>query len=219
MKYLHAKLIVLLASFTLGGTAIAGDSFWVGAKVGTLGLGLEATWRPIQWMDLRVGGNVYTYNDRGALAGINYDAEFKLNTYYATANFRFPLSPFRVTGGLYSNQNKIQMVSIESQAFDLSGLSFSVDDVGTLTGTATFDSSSPYLGAGFDFTILGRLGLILDFGVLWQGDPKVALSSDGLLAGDPTFIGLLEIERAELEDEVAPLKAYPVVSLGLTFRF
>jgi hypothetical protein len=219
MKLLPAKALILLASLAFSGTAASGDSFWVGAKIGTLGLGIEGTWRPIDWMDLRVGGNAYTYNETGSLAGIDYNAALKLNTYYATANFRFPLSPFRVTAGLYSNQNRIEMVSVESQSYDIGGVLFSADDVGTLIGTTSFDSSSPYIGAGFDFSIFGQVGLNLDFGVLWQGDPRVDLSTDGLLADDPTFQGLLAAESAQLEDEVAPMKAYPVISLGLNFNF
>jgi hypothetical protein len=63
------------------------------------------------------------------------------------------------------------------------------------------------------------VGLNLDVGVLLQGDPKVSLSADGLLANDPTFVDALEAERVELEDEVDKFKAYPVVSLALNFQF
>lgn len=219
MKSRGAKIVMSLAVLLMGSAAQADGNFWVGAKVGTLGVGLEGTWRPINWMDLRFGGNAYTYSDQGALAGINYDADLKLNTYFATANFRFPLSPFRITAGLYSNHNEVQMISLEQTSYDVGGMIYSAPEVGELTGKATFDSSSPYIGAGFDFTIVGKLGLILDFGVLWQGDPRISLSADGLLADDPTFNALLEAEAAELEDEISPLKAYPVVSLGFNLNF
>ncbi|MDH5502022.1 MAG: hypothetical protein OEY72_13070, partial [Gammaproteobacteria bacterium] len=76
-----------------------------------------------------------------------------------------------------------------------------------------------YLGAGFDFSLFNKVGMTLDFGVLWQGDPQVTLTSDGTLANNPTFQSQLEIERSELEDDFDALKAYPVVSLGFNFRF
>lgn len=218
MRFLRAKALLLLAAATLSGNAMASD-FWLGAKVGTLGLGLEATWRPIRWMDLRVGGNAFDYSESGSQAGINYDADLKLSTYYLSGNLRFPVSPFRLTAGVYSNQNTIEMVSLDSQTFNVGGTVFTAADVGTLRADASFDSTSPYIGAGFDFTVLGKLGLNLDFGVLWQGDPKVTLTSDGLLADDPIFQQQLEIERQELEDKVEPLKAYPVVSMGFNVNF
>ena len=213
----HAAL--LAAIFMLCGNAHADSSFWLGGKIGTLGLGVEGIWRPVKWMDLRVGGNRFNYKDSGSQAGVIYDATLKLNTYYATANFRFPLSPFRVSGGVYSNQNSIEMVNLASQTFDIGGTTYTAADVGTLVAETTFNSTSPYLGAGFDFSMFGKVGLNLDFGVLWQGDPKVTLSADGLLANDPTFLARLEAERSELEDDLGPLKAYPVASIGINFNF
>ncbi len=68
---------------------------------------------------------------------------------------------------------------------------------------------------------MDRLGLSLDFGVLWQGEPTVTMTSDGALAliNDPGFMQDLEDERLELEDELKDLKAYPVISIGFTFNF
>jgi hypothetical protein len=195
------------------------DNFWLGAKVGTLGIGVEATWRPIPWMDLRAGGNAYDYEESGSQAGINYDATLQLSTYYLTANFLFAASPFRVSLGGFSNGNEVQMISADNSSFNIGGTSYTAADVGTLNSITSFDSTSPYIGAGFDFSLFGQVGMSLDFGVLWQGDPKVVLTADGLLADDPTFIDQLEQERLELEDDVDALKAYPVVSLGFNFNF
>jgi hypothetical protein len=219
MKFSRAKALIAVALLTFSGSASAGDNFWVGGKIGTLGIGVEGIWRPIQWVDFRVGGNRYNYFDSGSQAGVNYDAELKLLTYYATANFRFPLSPFRITAGAYSNQNKVELVSIDTPTFDIGGTTYTAADVGTLSSTTSFDSTSPYLGAGFDFSMFGKLGLNLDFGVLWQGDPRISLTADGLLANDPAFLNDLSTELDQLTDEVDNLKAYPVVSMGINFNF
>ncbi len=219
MSFRSTKSLLLVSALLLSSAASADSSFWLGGKIGTLGIGLEGIWRPIRWMDIRVGGNRYDYKDTGSQAGVNYDATLKLNTYYATANFRFPLSPFRISAGAFSNKNSIEMISIDSGLFDIGGVTYTSADVGTLTSETTFDSTSPYLGAGFDFTMFGKVGMNLDFGVLWQGDPKVSLDATGLLANDPTFLARLETERQQLQDEVDPLKAYPVVSIGINFNF
>lgn len=197
----------------------ADDNLWLGAKVGTLGVGLEGVWRPIDWLDLRVGANRYDYNDNGSQAGVNYDGTLRLNTYYGTANLRFPLSPFRVSLGYYSNNNEISLNSQDALSFEIGGTTYSADDVGQLSSTTNWDSTSPYLGAGFDFELFSKVGLNFDFGVLWQGDPRVSLDATGLLANDPIFLDALEAEREELEDDFSALKAYPVVSLGFNFNF
>ncbi len=219
MGILRKQALIFLALLAVTGSATADKNLWLGVKAGTLGIGLEGTWRPVDWVDLRLGGSKYDYSETGAQAGINYDATLALQTFYATANFRFPLSPFRITAGLYSNSNEIRMISIDTPTFDVGGTTYTSTEVGTLTSNTTWDSTSPYFGAGFDFELLGKVGMTFDFGVLWQGDPTVSLTATGTLAGAQAFLDDLETERAELADDVDVLKAYPVISLGFNFNF
>lgn len=224
MKIYFSKAVVFCVALLLGSNAMADDNLWFGVKAGTLGIGLEASWRPLPWFDLRAGANQYDYDDSGSQAGINYDATLALQTYYATANLRFPLSPFRMTVGAFSNGNEIEMVSQDMGSYEIGDISYSPAEVGTLRSTSSFEDFAPYLGAGFDFNVLGRLGLSLDFGILWQGEPIVAITSDGTLASDPgpagdQFRAALEDERLQLEKEIEDLKAYPVVSIGFNFNF
>ena len=192
--------------------AVADNDFGVGVKAGTLGAGIEGTWRPVPYLDVRVGTNFFDYDDTGTQAGVNYDATLSLDTIYAHANFHFPLSPMRITAGLHSNGNELKLESAESGSFDIGGTTYTGAEVGTLRST-------PYVGFGFDFTVADKVGLNLDLGVLWQGDPNVSVSADGLLASDPTFLQSLEEERLELEDEVSDFKAWPVISLGFVYNF
>ncbi len=220
MNALRAKLTVLLLGLVMAGSVSADDNLWLGFKAGTLGLGLEATWRPIPWFDIRAGANAYDYDDEGSQAGVNYDATLQLETYYATMNFRFPLSPFRVTAGAFSNGNELQMVSMDSPWFDIGGAPpFTQDEVGTLRSTTYFEDVAPYLGFGFDFNVFGKVGLNLDLGVLWQGEPSVTLTADGTLKDDPDFKDALAAERLELEAEFEDYKAFPVLSLGFSVNF
>lgn len=197
----------------------ADQDFGLGVKAGTLGVGVEATWRALPWVDFRAGFNRYDYDDSDTQAGIPYDATLALDTYYATANLRFPLSPFRLTGGLYSNGNELLLTSTAEGTYEIGGVDFNAADVGTLSSVTSFSGTAPNLGVGYDFTVLGRVGLNLDLGVLWQGDPEVAINADGVLASDPIFQSALEAERQELDDEISDYKAWPVISLGFVVNF
>lgn len=210
--------LAALAIMTVG---TANADFGVGLKAGTLGLGLEGRWAPLPYIDFRAGVNSYDYDDDGSEAGINYDATLALDSFYATGNLRFPLSPFRVTAGAFSNSNEFQMTSQDTGGadFDIGGVPFSPDQVGTLHGLASFDDLAPYVGVGFDFEVLGKVGLNFDFGVLWQGEPQVGLTADGTAAGDPSFQAALEAERLELEDDLSDFKAWPVVSVSFIYNF
>ena len=220
MKTFSLRLCALVVALAATGTALADHNFGVGVKAGTLGIGVEGTWRPLPYLDFRAGANQFDYTVDGFYTGVNYDAEINLDNYYVTGNLSFPLSPFRLTGGLYTNGNEFNASSGDNGAIIvIGGDPFPADAVGTLFATATFDSTSPYFGVGFDFTVFGKVGMNLDFGVLWQGSPQVTMASDGLLAGNPLFEASLDAERAELENELGDYKAWPVVSLGFVFNF
>lgn len=213
------RIGMLLLGLALAAGARADDNLWLGVKAGTLGLGVEGAWRPLPWLDLRAGINSFEYDHDGSEAGIDYDSTLDLQTYYATANFRMPLSPFRFTAGVFDNGNELELVSTDSGPIEVGGTTFPADAVGTLSGLASFDDVAPYAGIGFDFGLFDKVGLNLDLGVLFQGDPDVVLSSDGTLANDPTFRQALEDERAELEEDVDRYKLYPVASLTFTVQF
>jgi hypothetical protein len=221
MKLQRKQVGLLFVTLLFSAGAAANDSLWFGVKAGTLGIGGEVAWRPIEWLDIRGGVNFYDFDDTASYAGIDYDGTLSLDNYYLTGNLRFPLSPFRLTAGIYVNNNEVSLVSQDMAEFPIGNnpIPYSPADVGTLTGNASFDSPSPYVGAGFDFDILDRLGMSLDFGVLLQGEPVVSLSADGLLANDPAFLADLNDEVANVTSELSDLKAYPVVSLGVHFNF
>lgn len=223
MKNFISKSAIVMLALVVCSTASA--DFGVGVKAGTLGLGLEGRWSPLPWLDVRMGVNSFEYDDDGSQAGVNYDATFSLDSYYATGNFRFPLSPFRVTAGVVSNGNEFSMSSQDTggQPFQIGDDTFSPADVGTLESVSSFSSTAPYLGVGYDFEIFGKVGLNLDFGVLWQGEPTVTLEATGLESAPPaiqdSLATELENERLELEDEMSDFKAWPVVSLGFVYNF
>lgn len=218
-KSIRVSTLVLLALFS---SAPAHADFGVGFKAGTLGLGAEVQWSPIAWLDLRLGANQYDYEENGSLADINYDATFALDTYYLTGNFRFPLSPFRVTAGAFSNGNELQAVSQDTGGapINIGGTLFDPADYGSLQSVTSFEAVSPYLGVGYDFEIFGKVGLNFDFGVLWQGEPTVTLIATGLGPASPPELGAaLIIEQQQLEDDVSDYKAWPVLSLGFIYNF
>jgi hypothetical protein len=223
MKNLTSKSALVMLALLACNSASA--DFGVGMKVGTLGLGLEGRWSALPWLDVRLGVNSYEYDDNGSQAGVNYDATFSLDTFYATGNFRFPLSPFRVTAGVVSNGNEFVMASQDTGglSFDIGNDTFSAADVGTLQSITSFSGTAPYVGVGYDFEIFGKVGLNLDFGVLWQGEPDVTLEATGLATAPPAvqtaLAAELENERLELEDEMSDFKAWPVISLGFVYNF
>jgi len=213
-----ASLLALLVVST--GVAQAEDSnLGIGIKAGTLGLGLEARWHALPIVDFRLGANSYDLNADDSYSGIDYEGSFDLETVYLTVNFNFPLSPFRITAGVFSNGNELNMTSTPASNFNIGGISYTGTEVGTLSTNTSFDSTAPYLGIGLDFELFGKAGLNFDLGVLLQGDPTVTLESDGTLANAPLFPASLAAEQQDLTDDLSNFKAYPVISLAFVYNF
>jgi hypothetical protein len=60
----------------------------------------------------------------------------------------------------------------------------------------------------------------LDAGVVFQGSLDVALTSTGgSLSGDPDLQAALAAEEAQLEDDIDEFDLYPVLALGVGYRF
>ena len=214
----------LALSLLVAGTAAAEDSnFGIGVKAGTLGLGLEGRWDGLPWLDLRLGANSYSYSTEGREASNLYQTDLDLETVYLTANFHFPLSPFRLTVGAMSNGNEFNLVGAETGDYSFGGQTWTQAEVGVLRSTTSFDGTSPYVGLGLDFELFGKAGLNFDVGVLLQGDPQVDITSSGTAWNDPliggAFQAAIESERQELEDEMSDFKAYPVISLAVVYNF
>ena len=64
-----------------------------------------------------------------------------------------------------------------------------------------------------------RWGFVFDLGVVFQGSPDADLTATGPLASDPTFLAELAKEEQQLQDEVDDYEYYPVVSIGVTYKF
>jgi hypothetical protein len=213
-----ASLLALLVAAT--GVAQADDSnFGIGVKVGTLGIGLEGRWDALPFLDLRLGANSYELDADDSYSGIDYVGTLDLETYYLTANFNFPLSPFRITAGVFSNGNELNMTSAVAGDFTIGGDSYTGAEVGTLTTNTSFETAAPYLGIGLDFELFDKAGLNFDLGVLWQDEPLVTLAASGTLASDPFFQASLAAEQQELTDDLSDFKAYPVISLAFIYNF
>lgn len=223
MKFKTLNAALAACALLASGSALA--DFGVGIKAGTLGLGVEGRWNPpVPWFDIRAGYNRYDYDDDGDYAGNEYGATLAFDNYYLTGNFKFPLSPMRLTVGAYSNGNELQLQSAPGSAtYNLGGVDVSADVVGTLYGNTSFESTAPYVGIGFDFEPFGKAGINLDLGVLWQDEPIVSLGAsnfDNLSQAEQAILGpLLDAESADLEDDASDFKAWPVVSLTFVYNF
>lgn len=220
-----AALAAGLLALILGGNAAAdnGGGLSLGAAAGTLGLGAELGYAVNSNFGIRVGVYGLTWDVDGEESGIDYDADLDLSSAGAYVDWHPFGGAFRLTGGWFVNDNAIDATGRPGagDTYDIGGVSFTSAEVGNLTADVDFGSSAPYLGLGWNFGGNdGGLGVSLDLGVLFQDSPDITLASrGGSLSDEPALQQALRDEERELEDDVDEYDLYPVLSLGVSYRF
>lgn len=219
LKHLGAIGAVLL----LSGQAAQAQDVGLALRAGTLGLGGELTVGLSDRLNLRGGGYGFGLDFNATEDDINYDFDLDLLSAGGYVDFHPFAGGFRLTGGvLYVGNDLFAQALPDDGEFDIGDRTFTVAEVGTLTGDLGFNEVAPYAGIGWGNAVSkdGRWAFMVDVGVLFQGRPDVALASTGgTLSGDPLLTDELRREEANLEDDLGLFRFYPVISLGVAYRF
>ena len=193
-----------------------------GVKAGTLGLGAEMTIGLLPHLNARLGLNGFTYDYDEKISDIDYDFDFNLLSAALLVDYHLLKSAFRLSAGLVLNQNELDLVAgTDDDFFIINDVAYSTEDVGDLTGTVDFNAISPYLGIGWGDAVGedSRLSFFIDLGILFQGSPQAELDATGPIASDPQFRRDLNSEEKEIEDETEQFTVYPVITIGITYKF
>jgi len=224
----HLFTIVILSALVLPSGALS--EVGIAGTAGTLGLGAELTIGGSSQIEGRLGIHGYEYSERREASDIEYDGEASLRTATAFLDWHPGGRGFRLTGGLVYNDTEVTGSSLPpaSGVYDIGGVPVPVALVGTLDGKVEFDPIVPYAGLGW-----GRapgsgsgFGVTLDLGVIFQGEGEVTLTPiipAGSPLNDPVARQALQIlldrEAQELQEDIVDYDMYPVVSLGISYRF
>ncbi len=219
------KHLTAIAAIALSIAASAYGQVGLGLKAGTLGAGVDLS-VPVSAdrFNVRLNGNYFSYSRSDEFSDINTDAKLKLNTIGLLADWYPFKGSFRVTAGGYYNGNKIDVTGKPhgNGTYTFNNVSYTAQQVGTLTGKAELGSSvAPYVGVGFGNSCgqSKRWSFIADFGVMFTGSPELTLNAYGPVASDATFRANLEAERRKAQDDVNTVSVYPVIALGVSYRF
>lgn len=207
----------------------------VGLHGGTLGVGVHAGYDFSNDLAIRGLVNYFNLDFDKEKAGNEYDGELDLRSLGLVVDWHPFWGAFRMSGGAFLNENQL---SASTEGMDL-GIGLREYDA-DLNFRMEFEKVAPYLGIGWT-SGRGRSGLTFtaDIGALFRSSPQVSLSGRtddceftvskdgnadvdcqgmlGVMAGE--LSSDLEQEHGELRDDLDKLKIYPVISLGLSYRF
>ena len=195
-------------------------------KVGTLGIGADLTVGVNEAANLRFGVNALNLDidiesddeESSSSTAEEINLEFSLMTAAALVDWHLFHGHLRLTCGVMLNNNEFDLTA-PGDSVELNGRDYTVT---SLSGNVTFDSIAPYAGIGGGNAVGedGRWSFAWDLGVMFQGDPDVTLSAT---ASNPTQQALVDAAIAEeikdIEDDTDAMSMYPVVMIGIGYRF
>ena len=215
-------LLALLCVWLLGIDVYAQEErIAVAVKVGTLGVGAEGIARINSKLNAKLGVNAFQYDFSDTESDIEYDMELELLSFSALIDWFPSENGFRITGGLLVSQNSLDLDAQTTATYEIGDTTYTAAQVGSLTGELDFNDVCPYIGFGWGnpFGEDESWLFLIDFGVMFQGSPEVDLNANGALANNAAFMADLAREQDNLENKVDEYEFYPVVSLGVAYRF
>ena len=191
-------------------------------EVSTLGYGLSAGFGVTPLFGIRVAAHTGSYSRDLHKESIAYNGKLKFENYGGLVDLYPFASGFRLSAGVFGNNNKIDLASKPNQIVTVNGVQYPSALIGSVTGDVKFNRTSPYGGIGWGTKPSGRgFGLTFDLGVLFQGSPKLSVQPHPTVPAlvPASFYTNLETERAKTENDIKNYKYYPVVGIGFSFGF
>jgi hypothetical protein len=212
--------------------------FGAGVKASTLGIGVEGAAAVTERSNVRFGVNTFNHTETLESHGINYDAKLKLSSLQLTYD-QYLIRGFHVSPGLlFHNGNKADATAFvpAGSSFSLGGTRYYSSLINPIGGVANVKvkSTAPMVLLGFGNLLprSGRhFGVNVEGGVVFQGSPETTLSLTGAACAvsptsgcananaDPIIQNNLRLEQNKLNDDLQPLKYYPVLSVGISWQF
>lgn len=219
-------VLATIAGFGIGAAATSVPAFAedgdlaIGITGGTLGLGPEISYRFNKHAGLRVNGGFYNYSNTDDLDDIEYDADLKLNSFGAMLDWYPFRGGFRLSAGARINNNKIDLVGTPTTNVEIGDNTYTPAQVGTLSGTVNTKNLAPTFSLGYGGKLAKGFSFGFELGVMMQGSPKIDnLTATGSLASNSAFQQQLALEEQRAEDDAHDFKMWPIIQLGLLYRF
>jgi len=188
-------------------------------KIGTLGYGADVTVGLAPQLNARAGFNTFNYEITRNEDSTELTAKIDFQNIPLLLDWHPWAGAFRVSAGVVVNNNKVLLSAKPGDHVDFNDIGYYVESA---SGKISFKQLSPYLGIGTGNAAdaSSPVHFAVDFGVLFQGAPKIELSA---VAADPALQSELDdsvvAEQKKLEDDTSAFTIYPVIALGVSFTF
>lgn len=217
MKNKFTTLIVIMLALFFTDT-ITAQNYGIGVKAGTQGFGADIMRSFGSQFNLRFGAAYFSISPDGGGSedDYNYTADVQLFSVVLLGDY-FPFDNIiRISAGAILNLNAGDIDLKPTKSYTVGGDTYDPESLGVLSASIDFNRLAPYIGLGLGNPMKGEnpLQFTFDVGTMYQGGAAVDLSATGLL--EPSAA---PDQEQQLEDNLSWFKWYPVVSLGIVYKF
>jgi hypothetical protein len=224
---LRTSFLAAFAATALAGTAAAQstDRLAVGVNAGTTGFGVEGQFQASRNINLRAAADFFSFDEDFSTDDVDYSGEIEFNTISAFVDLHPFDNAFFVSGGVFGGDRSVGFQATSSASAEIGNVVFTPEQIGTLTGEADFGDAAPFLGLGFNntFRTAGPVGFKAVVGAAFGESPQVQLRRTGGITLPVEIQRQLDTElrneERELQEEAEDFETFPVIQLGLTYRF
>jgi hypothetical protein len=152
------------------------------------------------------------------------DAAYSGQANWATAGLFADLHPFKngwfLSGGAFQGARTATVHGVPTQNIVIDGYTFTPEMIGTAMGEAKLDNTSPFVGMGWDQAQHDRSGVTFRIlGGAAFGGAKLSLWDVGPYSDTPPVQQWIAQEQAYAQGKADEWKVYPVVQIGIGYRF
>ena len=190
----------------------------------TTGFGGSVEWRFADHWGARAGIDGFGYSRSGAIKSVQYNASLRLLSEPVTIEFHpWKDHDFYFSAGIVFNQNEVSASASSNSGgtFTLDGVRYSVPSVGQISLKISQPVVNLYVGVGGTLLHIDpaeHWSVTWDAGVMYTGNPNVSLSRSGGTASASIDSSLAK-ERALVQNYADNIRWYPVIRMGIGYRF
>ncbi len=211
--------VFMIAAGSSSAFAQGNDRVAIGGQASTAGFGPEIAYSVSPHLTVRGVGNYLSFDYDETYDGIDYDLDVDLMSAGGFVDYHPLRNGFHVTVGALFNGNEAGLGATAGPGATVGGFTVPAGQSAGLRGDLSVDEFSPYIGLGYDTTFTSRSNwtFTVRAGVLYQGNPEVALRQTSGATTIPQSD--LDAEARNIEDELDLVEFFPVLSIGLNYRF
>ncbi len=212
------------AALLLAPSLLSAQGFGVAARAGSIGLGAEAAVGLSSNFVVRGGLGLMPFEPSATIDDIDFTITLPESWYNIGADLYLGGSGFRIGGGMLFKPDDPTMKGevTASGTITIGDTPYGFSDVAQLNGTLDSKDSAPYVLIGFGKHTSAGIGLFVDLGAAFIGEPNVLLSATGNpdIVGSAEFQAELRKQEQNTEDDLGSyLKLWPILNVGLKIGF